>query len=73
MINLPQDGVRLIFDPVFQRLKVCMLCVCNYDNGFGGLERPLVTLLVSLFQIIEIYNMKLTKLKYWCVGFLSVL
>lgn len=36
VINLPQDGVRLIFDPVVQRLKV-----------------------------IEIYNMKLVKLKYW--------
>lgn len=36
VINLPQDGIRLIFDPVVQRLKV-----------------------------IEIYNMKLVKLKYW--------
>lgn len=36
VINLPQDGIRLIFDPVLQRLKV-----------------------------IEIYNMKLVKLKYW--------
>lgn len=35
VINLPHDGVRLIFDPVVQRLK-----------------------------IIEIYNMKLVKLKY---------
>lgn len=25
MINLPQDGIRLIFDPVFQRLKVCTI------------------------------------------------
>lgn len=35
VINMPQDGVRLIFDPVAQRLK-----------------------------IIEIYNMKLVKLRY---------
>lgn len=36
VINLPQDGIRLYFDPVVQRLK-----------------------------IIEIFNMKLVKLKYW--------
>lgn len=36
IINLPQDGIRLYFDPVVQRLK-----------------------------IIEIFNMKLVKLKYW--------
>ncbi|KAK3923140.1 UPF0183 protein [Frankliniella fusca] len=42
MINLPQDGVRLIFDPVVQRLK-----------------------------IIEIYNMKMTKLKYCGMPFNS--
>ncbi|CAG5055357.1 unnamed protein product [Parnassius apollo] len=35
VINMPQDGIRLIFDPVAQRLK-----------------------------IIEIYNMKLVKLRY---------
>ncbi|CAH4023406.1 PHAF1 protein CG7083 [Pieris brassicae] len=35
VINMPQDGIRLIFDPVAQRLK-----------------------------IIEIYNMKLIKLRY---------
>ncbi|XP_077283335.1 PHAF1 protein CG7083 isoform X2 [Arctopsyche grandis] len=35
VINMPQDGIRLIFDPVAQRLK-----------------------------IIEVYNMKLVKLKY---------
>lgn len=35
VINMPQDGVRLVFDPVAQRLK-----------------------------IIEIYNMKLVKLRY---------
>ncbi|XP_026728365.1 UPF0183 protein CG7083-like [Trichoplusia ni] len=35
VINMPQDGIRLIFDPVAQRLKV-----------------------------IEIYNMKLVKLRY---------
>lgn len=36
VINLTQDGIRLFFDPICQRLKV-----------------------------IEIYNMKLVKLKYW--------
>ncbi|KAJ6648019.1 PHAF1 protein, partial [Pseudolycoriella hygida] len=36
VINLPQDGIRLIFDPVVQRLKA-----------------------------IEVFNMKLVKLKYW--------
>lgn len=36
VINLPQDGIRLIFDPVVQRLKG-----------------------------IEVFNMKLVKLKYW--------
>jgi Uncharacterised protein family (UPF0183) len=36
IINLPQDGIRLIFDPVVQRLKA-----------------------------IEVFNMKLVKLKYW--------
>lgn len=35
VINMPQDGIRLIFDPVAQRLKV-----------------------------IEVYNMKLVKLRY---------
>ncbi|CAH2057097.1 unnamed protein product, partial [Iphiclides podalirius] len=35
VINMPQDGIRLIFDPVAQRLK-----------------------------IIEVYNMKLVKLRY---------
>lgn len=42
VINLPQDGVRLIFDPILQRLKV-----------------------------IEIYNMKLVKLKYCGLPFNS--
>ncbi|CAB0039930.1 unnamed protein product [Trichogramma brassicae] len=42
VINLPYDGVRLIFDPVVQRLK-----------------------------IIEIYNMKLVKLKYCGLHFNS--
>ncbi|XP_046474279.1 PHAF1 protein CG7083 isoform X1 [Neodiprion pinetum] len=42
VINLPHDGVRLIFDPVAQRLK-----------------------------IIEIYNMKLVKLKYCGLPFNS--
>ncbi|XP_058793462.1 PHAF1 protein CG7083 [Phymastichus coffea] len=42
VINLPHDGVRLIFDPVVQRLK-----------------------------IIEIYNMKLVKLKYCGLPFNS--
>lgn len=36
VINLPQDGIRLIFDPVVQRMKG-----------------------------IEVFNMKLVKLKYW--------
>lgn len=35
VINLPLDGIRLIFDPVVQRLKA-----------------------------IEVFNMKLVKLKY---------
>lgn len=35
VINLPQDGIRLIFDPIVQRLKA-----------------------------IEVFNMKLVKLKY---------
>lgn len=43
IINLPQDGIRLFFDPIVQRLKV-----------------------------IEIYNMKLVKLKYWWVFFLNL-
>ncbi|XP_063218330.1 PHAF1 protein CG7083 isoform X2 [Bacillus rossius redtenbacheri] len=42
VINLPQDGIRLIFDPVVQRLK-----------------------------IIEIYNVKLVKLKYCGLAFSS--
>ncbi|XP_067644084.1 PHAF1 protein CG7083 [Eurosta solidaginis] len=42
IINLPQDGVRLIFDPVVQRLKT-----------------------------IEVFNMKLVKLKYGGVHFNS--
>lgn len=42
IINLPQDGIRLIFDPVVQRLK-----------------------------IIEVFNMKLIKLKYGSVYFNS--
>lgn len=42
VINLPQDGIRLFFDPVSQRLK-----------------------------IIEIYNMKLVKLKYCGLPFNS--
>lgn len=42
IINLPQDGVRLIFDPVVQRLKT-----------------------------IEVFNMKLVKLKYGGVYFNS--
>ncbi|XP_034947426.1 UPF0183 protein CG7083 [Chelonus insularis] len=42
VINLPHDGIRLIFDPVVQRLK-----------------------------IIEIYNMKLVKLKYCSLPFNS--
>ncbi|KYN00726.1 hypothetical protein ALC62_08408 [Cyphomyrmex costatus] len=42
VINLPHDGIRLIFDPVVQRLK-----------------------------IIEIYNMKLVKLKYCGLPFNS--
>lgn len=36
VINLPQDGIRLMFDPVGQRLRA-----------------------------IEVFNMKLVKLKYW--------
>lgn len=40
IINLPQDGIRLFFDPIVQRLK-----------------------------IIEIYNMKLVKLKYCGLSF----
>lgn len=42
IINLPQDGVRLIFDPVVQRLKT-----------------------------IEVFNMKLVRLKYGGVYFNS--
>ncbi|PNF19278.1 UPF0183 protein CG7083 [Cryptotermes secundus] len=42
VISLPQDGIRLIFDPIVQRLK-----------------------------IIEIYNMKLVKLKYCGLTFNS--
>ncbi|XP_047001854.1 PHAF1 protein CG7083 [Schistocerca americana] len=42
IINLPQDGIRLIFDPIVQRLK-----------------------------IIEIYNMKLVKVKYCGLTFNS--
>jgi len=42
IINLPQDGVRLIFDPVSQRLKT-----------------------------IEVFNMKLVKLRYFGVYFNS--
>lgn len=42
IINLPQDGVRLIFDPIVQRLKT-----------------------------IEVFNMKLVKLKYGGVHFNS--
>uniref|UniRef100_A0A6B2EJM2 Uncharacterized protein n=1 Tax=Phlebotomus kandelakii TaxID=1109342 RepID=A0A6B2EJM2_9DIPT len=42
VINLPQDGIRLIFDPVVQRLK-----------------------------IIEVFNMKLVKLKYCGLPFNS--
>ena len=42
VINLPHDGLRLIFDPVVQRLK-----------------------------IIEVYNMKLVKLKYCNLPFNS--
>ncbi|OWR54518.1 hypothetical protein KGM_203519 [Danaus plexippus plexippus] len=42
VINMPQDGIRLIFDPVAQRLK-----------------------------IIEIYNMKLVKLRYSGMSFNS--
>lgn len=42
IINLPQDGLRLIFDPVVQRLKT-----------------------------IEVFNMKLVKLKYGGVYFNS--
>ncbi|XP_071448035.1 PHAF1 protein CG7083 [Hetaerina americana] len=42
VITLPQDGIRLIFDPIVQRLK-----------------------------IIEVYNMKLLKLKYCGVTFSS--
>jgi len=42
IINLPQDGVRLIFDPVIQRLKT-----------------------------IEVFNMKLVKLRYGGVYFNS--
>ncbi|XP_055374330.1 PHAF1 protein CG7083 [Condylostylus longicornis] len=42
VINLPQDGIRLIFDPVVQRLK-----------------------------IIEVFNMKLVKLRYSDVTFNS--
>lgn len=42
IINLPQDGIRLIFDPVQQRLKA-----------------------------IEVFNMKLVKLKYYGLPFNS--
>lgn len=42
IINLPQDGIRLIFDPVVQRLKE-----------------------------IEVFNMKLIKLKYCALHFNS--
>uniref|UniRef100_A0A2M4AD94 Uncharacterized protein n=1 Tax=Anopheles triannulatus TaxID=58253 RepID=A0A2M4AD94_9DIPT len=42
VINLPQDGIRLIFDPVQQRLKT-----------------------------IEVFNMKLVKLKYCSLPFNS--
>lgn len=42
IINLPQDGIRLIFDPVQQRLKT-----------------------------IEVFNMKLVKLKYCSMPFNS--
>lgn len=42
IINLPQDGIRLIFDPVVQRLKA-----------------------------IEVFNMKLVKLKYCQLHFNS--
>lgn len=42
VINLPQDGIRLIFDPVVQRLKA-----------------------------IEVFNMKLVKLKYCAMTFNS--
>lgn len=42
VINLPQDGIRLIFDPVVQRLKA-----------------------------IEVFNMKLVKLKYCGLHFNS--
>lgn len=42
VINLPQDGIRLIFDPVVQRLKA-----------------------------IEVFNMKLVKLKYCSLAFNS--
>jgi hypothetical protein len=42
VINLPHDGIRLVFDPIVQRLK-----------------------------IIEIYNMKLVKLKYCGLPFNS--
>uniref|UniRef100_A0A1B6CXB5 Uncharacterized protein n=1 Tax=Clastoptera arizonana TaxID=38151 RepID=A0A1B6CXB5_9HEMI len=43
VLNLPQDGIRLIFDPVVQRLKV-----------------------------IEVFNMKLVKLKYCGLVFNSL-
>lgn len=75
MINLPQDGVRLIFDPVVQRLKVIYSlfvfkmkvfnfyeCLLNVDSVYS--------FFYCVFQIIEIYNMKMTKLKYWYVIYL---
>lgn len=26
IINLPQDGIRLFFDPILQRLKIIEIC-----------------------------------------------
>lgn len=63
ILNLTQDGIKLLFDATNQRLKVVVFS----PNTFRSFQRDSVVNAPTplLFQVIEVYDLSKVKLKYW--------
>lgn len=71
ILNLTQDGIKLLFDACNQRLKVrdsiCVcVCACVHTHGLFLTPVTLCSKYISIvFQVIEVYDLSKVKLKYW--------
>lgn len=66
ILNLTQDGIKLLFDACNQRLKVRdNICVCVCVVYFLHPLHYVANISPLFLQVIEVYDLSKVKLKYW--------